>query len=62
MPDAITEIKSWPPRWLTAVNDTAKVVFGADSQAVQSASHSEPLAPQSESIDTSKVHWSSMCL
>ena len=47
---------------VTAVNDTAKVVFGAVSQAVHSASHNEPLAPQSANIETSNVHWSSMCL
>jgi hypothetical protein len=40
----------------TAVNETANVVFGADSQAVHNASHNEPDAPQSASIETSNVH------
>ena len=45
-----------------AVNETARVVFGALSQAVHSASHNDEAVPQSASIDTSNVHWSSMCL
>ena len=47
---------------VTAVNETANTVFGAVSQAVHNASHNDEAAPQSASIETSNVHWSSMCL
>jgi hypothetical protein len=47
---------------VAAVSDAAKVVFGADSVAVQSDSQRDPTAPQSESISTLSVHESSIAL
>jgi hypothetical protein len=47
---------------VAAVNEAAKVVFGADSVAVQSDSQSDEAAPQSASISTSSIQLSSIAL
>jgi hypothetical protein len=47
---------------VVAVNETAKVVFGALSHAVHIASNSDEATPQSASHSISKVQRSSTCL